>query len=77
MPKPLELLQGTLDMLILKAVSLGLRHGYGIWLRIHRYPETACRSSNAHSIWRSTIWNDGLIASEVNRGTSVKPSGIA
>jgi PadR family transcriptional regulator, regulatory protein PadR len=29
-----ELLQGTLDMLILKAVSLGPLHGYGVLLRI-------------------------------------------
>ena len=34
MGKPLDLLQGTLDMLILKAVSLGPLHGYGILLRI-------------------------------------------
>jgi PadR family transcriptional regulator, regulatory protein PadR len=33
---PLELLQGTLDMLILKAVSLGPLHGYGILLRIQQ-----------------------------------------
>ena len=33
---PLELLQGTLDMLILKAVSLGPLHGYGILLRIEQ-----------------------------------------
>ena len=32
----LELLQGTLDMLILKAVSLGPFHGYGILLRIQQ-----------------------------------------
>jgi PadR family transcriptional regulator, regulatory protein PadR len=32
--KQLDLLQGTLDMLILKAVSLGPLHGYGILLRI-------------------------------------------
>ena len=31
-----ELLQGTLDMLILKAVSLGPLHGYGILLRIQQ-----------------------------------------
>jgi PadR family transcriptional regulator PadR len=31
---PTELLQGTLDLLILKAVSLGPLHGYGILLRI-------------------------------------------
>jgi transcriptional regulator len=36
MPKPLDLLQGTLDMLILKAVSLGPLHGYGILLRIQQ-----------------------------------------
>ncbi len=36
MSKPLDLLQGTLDMLILKAVSLGPLHGYGILLRIQQ-----------------------------------------
>ncbi len=34
MPKQLDLLQGTLDMLILKAVSLGPMHGYGVLVRI-------------------------------------------
>ena len=34
--KQMELLQGTLDMLILKAVSLGPLHGYGILLRIQQ-----------------------------------------
>jgi len=34
--KQLDLLQGTLDMLILKAVSLGSLHGYGILLRIQQ-----------------------------------------
>src|SRR5262249_49896711 len=36
MPKQLEFLQGTLDMLILKAVSLGPLHGYGVLLRIQQ-----------------------------------------
>lgn len=36
MGKPLEVLQGTLDMLILKAVSLGPLHGYGVLLRIQQ-----------------------------------------
>jgi transcriptional regulator len=31
-----ELLPGTLDLLILKSVSLGAEHGYGILLRIQR-----------------------------------------
>ncbi len=36
-PDPqLELLQGTLDLLILKAVSLGPLHGYGVLLRIQQ-----------------------------------------
>ena len=34
MAKQMDLLQGTLDMLILKATSLGPLHGYGILLRI-------------------------------------------
>jgi transcriptional regulator len=34
MPDHADLLPGTLDMLILKAVSLGPQHGYGILLRI-------------------------------------------
>jgi PadR family transcriptional regulator len=34
--KQLDLLQGTLDMLILKTVSLGPLHGYGILLRIQQ-----------------------------------------
>jgi PadR family transcriptional regulator, regulatory protein PadR len=34
--KQMELLQGTLDLLILKAVSLGPLHGYGILLRIQQ-----------------------------------------
>jgi PadR family transcriptional regulator PadR len=36
MDKQLDLLQGTLDMLILKAASLGPLHGYGILLRIQQ-----------------------------------------
>jgi len=33
---PAEIPQGTLDMLILKAVSLGPLHGYGVLLRIQQ-----------------------------------------
>src|SRR5438105_11304778 len=36
MDKQMELLQGTLDMLILKAISLGPLHGYGVLLRIQQ-----------------------------------------
>ena len=34
--KQAELLPGTLDLLILKAVSLGAQHGYGVLLRIEQ-----------------------------------------
>src|SRR5437867_8554574 len=34
--KQMDLLQGTLDLLILKAVSLGPLHGYGVLLRIQQ-----------------------------------------
>ena len=36
MPESADLLPGTLDLLILKAVSLGKLHGYGVLLRIEQ-----------------------------------------
>ncbi len=36
MPNQADLLPGTLDLLILKAVSLGSLHGYGVLLRIEQ-----------------------------------------
>ena len=36
-----DLLPGTLDLLILKAVSLGPQHGYGILLRIEQISQGA------------------------------------
>jgi PadR family transcriptional regulator len=36
MPDPIELPQGALELLILKATSLGPLHGYGILLRIQQ-----------------------------------------
>src|SRR5579871_3640149 len=41
MAKQVDLLQGTLDMLILKAISLGPLHGYGILLRIQQISKEA------------------------------------
>jgi transcriptional regulator len=34
--KNVDILRGTLDLLILKAVSLGPQHGYGVLLRIEQ-----------------------------------------
>ncbi len=36
MKKRVDLVQGTLDMLILKAVSLGGLHGYGVLVRLQQ-----------------------------------------
>ena len=41
MGKQVDILQGTLDMLILKAVSLGPLHGYGILQRIQQISKDA------------------------------------
>jgi PadR family transcriptional regulator PadR len=60
-----ELLQGTLDLLILKAVSLGPLHGYGVLLRIQQI------SGNRLHIQQGSLYpalyrleHQGLIASE-------------
>ena len=59
------LLPGTLDLLILKAVSLGKLHGYGVLLRIEQI------SGGALSIQQGALYpalyrleHQGLIASE-------------
>lgn len=65
MPKPVDLLQGTLDLLILKAVSLGPLHGYGVLLRLHQL------TANRFQIQQGSLYpalyrleHQGLIAGE-------------
>jgi PadR family transcriptional regulator, regulatory protein PadR len=65
MAKPAELLPGTLDLLILKAVSLGTLHGYGVLLRIEQI------SGNSLHIQQGALYpalyrleQQGLIESE-------------
>jgi PadR family transcriptional regulator, regulatory protein PadR len=41
MPAQAQILPGTLDLLILKAVSLGPLHGYGVLLRIEQISQGA------------------------------------
>jgi PadR family transcriptional regulator len=63
--KQLNLLQGTLDMLILKAVSLGPLHGYGILLRIEQISKDRLaiqQGSLYPALYR--LEHQGLIASE-------------
>ena len=50
MPNQAELLPGTLDLLILRAVSLGPLHGYGILLRIEQI------SGNAFLIGQGALY---------------------
>lgn len=73
MDKQLELLQGTLDLLILKAVSLGPLHGYGILLRIQQISRDRLEIQQGslypalyrleHQGWISSEWGE----SENNR----------
>jgi PadR family transcriptional regulator len=65
MGRQLDLLQGTLDMLILKAVSLGPLHGYGILLRIQQISKDRLeiqQGSLYPALYR--LEDQGLIASE-------------
>jgi PadR family transcriptional regulator, regulatory protein PadR len=43
MPEPTDLIQGTLEMLVLKTLALEPLHGYGIALRIEQISEGAFR----------------------------------
>jgi len=65
MGKSVDLLQGTLDMLILKAVSLGPLHGYGVLLRIQQISGEKLeiqQGSLYPALYR--LEHQGLIASE-------------
>ncbi len=65
MDKTAELLPGTLDMLILKAVSLNPLHGYGVLLRIRQISGDALdipQGSLYPALYR--LEHQGLIAAE-------------
>ena len=60
-----ELLPGTLDLLILKAVSLGRLHGYGVLLRIQQVTGGALQIQQGAlypALYR--LEHQGLISSE-------------
>ncbi|HEY7055013.1 MAG TPA: PadR family transcriptional regulator [Vicinamibacterales bacterium] len=60
-----ELLPGTLDLLILKAVSLGSHHGYGVLLRIEQLTGGALAIEQGAlypALYR--LEHQGLLASE-------------
>jgi PadR family transcriptional regulator PadR len=68
MSSNVKLLQGTLDMLILKAVSLGPLHGYGVLLRIQQISKNALQIPQGslypalyrleHKGWISSEWGE-------------------
>ena len=68
MGKQVDILQGTLDMLILKAVSLGPLHGYGILLRIQQISKDALQIPQGslypalyrleHRRWIAAVWGE-------------------
>ncbi len=60
-----DLLQGTLDLLILRIISTGPNHGYGIALRIHQLSEDVLRVEEGSlypALYR--MEEDGLIKSK-------------
>ena len=60
-----ELLPGTLDLLILKAVSLGPQHGYGVLLRIEQITGGALSiEQGARYPALSRLERQGLIGAE-------------
>jgi PadR family transcriptional regulator, regulatory protein PadR len=63
--KPGDLVQGTLDMLILKTVALEPIHGYGIAIRIEQMSNGVFKI-NAGSLFVAfqRLQRDGLIKSE-------------
>src|SRR5215475_5091717 len=63
MEKQLDLLQGTLDMLILKAISLSPLHGYGILLEIQQGSLYPALYRLEHHGWIASEWGE----SENNR----------
>jgi PadR family transcriptional regulator, regulatory protein PadR len=63
--KPSDLVQGTLDMLILKTLALEPMHGYGIGVRIEQMSKGVFRL-NAGSLFVAIqrLQRDGLIKGE-------------
>lgn len=63
--KPSDLVQGTLDMLVLKTLALEPMHGYGITVRIEQMSRGVFRV-NAGSLFLAIqrLERDGLVESE-------------
>jgi PadR family transcriptional regulator PadR len=63
--RQIDLLQGTLDLLVLKSLSTGANHGYGIATRIHQLSEDVLKVEEGSlypALYR--MEEQGLIESE-------------
>lgn len=77
MPKPSDLLQGTLDLLILRVIAAGPLHGWGIAKRIQLLSEDALAVGQGslypalyrleHQGWITAEWKD----SDLGRSSKV------
>jgi transcriptional regulator len=63
--KPSDLVQGTLDMLILKTLALEPMHGYGIAVRLEQMSGGVfCLNAGSLFVAFQRLQRDGLIRSE-------------
>ena len=75
MANPSNLLQGTLDLLVLKALALGELHGLGISRRIEQITRGAFQVKPGSLFPRCTAWKKqaGSLQRGANRKTGARP----
>ena len=75
----LDLPQGTLDLLILKAVSLGPMHGWAISERLHDVTGPPSRFPRARSIPRCTVSSAAADSRRMGAApiTTARPSSMS
>jgi hypothetical protein len=78
MGKPTDLVQGTLDLLILKTVSLEPKHGWAIAKRIQQDRGKRSRFSKVRCTRRYTGWSSraGLRRTGLKQRRVARPSSI-
>jgi DNA-binding PadR family transcriptional regulator len=80
MARNAELLSGTLDMRILKAVSLGALHGYGVLLRIGQISKDALSvpQGSLYPALRIRMGRERQLASSTEgRDSELEPHGCS
>ena len=79
MARPTELVRGTLDLLVLKTLELGPRHGISVAERIRQTTRGRSRSAPDRSSRRSTVWSRTGTYGEGGRsrrkGAGSRPTG--